>query len=623
MPDEASMSAASSGAVCLPRWQLDSVFPGFDSESYVAAKAELSLIAEEFIAHLGAAPARGFADARAFASWLKKTIGIQNRARSLSETLTSYCYATYSTDTQAKRAMNELNAIEEIEVPFSRADTVYRDILAANAPHVEPALRSDPSLEPYRNSLFDDLFWQTRQMTAAEEDLAADLSRSGASAWGRLQDQMTSTADCLWDESTGERKTLVELRSLAYSGDRAIRARAYEKELAICRSIGIPVASALNGVKGWTVSLNERRKWTGDPLDAALAKSAKQGLLSRKSLDALIGSIEESLPHWRRYLKAKARFLCVESCAFYDLFAPVGGTDSARSFDEARNTVRDNFARFSPAMGAFAERAFAERWIDAEPRGGKIGGAYFTFMPTVKEGRVLCNFDGTFSSVLTLAHELGHAYHAEVLKDEPALLQSHPMTLAETASIFAETVVFEDEMARASDEEKLSLIEMHLQDGCQTLVDILSRYYFESSVFAARKQGELTVEDFCALMTDAQKKTYGDGLDAGFLHPFMWLVKTHYYSDSLAFYNFPYAFGQLFALALYSRYRAEGESFAEAYRNILRDTGSMDAIAVTARAGFDIEKADFWRSGIALFIEQIDEFERLVDARCAPLAGKN
>ena len=191
------------------------------------------------------------------------------------------------------------------------------------------------------------------------------------------------------------------------------------------------------------------------------------------------------------------------------------------------------------------------------------------------------------------------------------------MTLAETASIFAETVVFEDEMSRAGDAEKLGLIELNLQDGCQILVDILSRFRFESATFAARKRGELSVEELCAFMEDAQKGTYGDGLDPESLHPFMWLVKTHYYSDSLAFYNFPYAFGQLFALALYGRYRAEGPSFAEKYREILHDTGSMDAVAVTARAGFDIETPDFWRQGIALFIERINEFERLVDARLA------
>lgn len=621
MPDAASSAASGES---LPRWRLDSIYTGFDSAEYSAAKSELASLAVEFLAHIDAAPAperesapgaSGAArDSGAFAAWLKKTIALQNRSDALSETLSSYCYAVYSTDTTAKRAMNELNAIEELCVPFSAARARYLNALFAHEGAVRSLIESDPEIGRYRFVLEDDLFWQTRQMTPPEESLAADLARAGSSAWGRLQEQMTSTADCLWDEASGARKTLVELRSLAYDPDRATREKAFKKELEICRGIGIPVAAALNGIKGWTVSLNERRGWAGDPLAAALEKSTKQGLLTRKALDALIGAMEESLPAWRRYLKAKARLLGLESCAFFDLFAPVGATGRKRPFAEARDTVTANFARFSPEMGEFARKAFSLGWIDAEPRGGKVGGAYFTNMPLAKEGRVLCNYDSSFSSILTVAHELGHAYHADVLKDEPALLQAVPMTLAETASIFAETVVFEDEVSRASGAEKLGLLELHLQDGCQILVDILSRFYFERSVFAARKKGELTVDDFCALMADAQQKTYGDGLDPERLHPYMWLVKTHYYSDGLAFYNFPYAFGQLFALALYGRYRAEGASFAEAYRQILGDTGSMDAVTVTARAGFDIETPDFWRSGIKIFIEQIDEFERLVGA---------
>lgn len=595
----------------LPRWSLESVYPGFDSPEFTAAKKELARLADELLAHLASVPSGGVQpDCVRFLPWLAMALDIQNRSQSLSLTLSSYCYAAYSVDTIGGQAMNELNAVEEIALPFTKAYTIFLNVLSANADLVRSCALCDPAFEPYRFFLDDALFWQTRQMSTAEEDLAADLSRSGADAWGRLQEQMTSTASCLWDETAGERKTLVQLRSLAHATDRAVRAKAFKKELEVCASIGLPVAAALNGVKGCSVALNARRKWEG----GALEKAVRQGQLTQKSLDALIGAMEESLPAWRRYLKAKARLLGQKSCAFYDLFAPVGNNTRVYSYAEARALVTENFARFSPAMGTYAEKAFTNGWIDAAPRAGKIGGAYFTDMPLPKEGRVLCNFDGSFSSVLTLAHELGHAYHAEVLKDEPALLQTVPMTLAETASIFAETIVFEAEMAKTDPDEKLGLVEMHLQDGCQILVDILSRYYFENALFAARKKGELSADELCALMADAQKRTYGDGLDPDLLHPYMWLVKTHYYSSDLAFYNFPYAFGQLFALALFERSRTEGAAFADTYASVLRDTGAMDAVRVTARAGFDIEATEFWRSGIGVFTRQIEEFEKLVDA---------
>ena len=622
MPD-ASPSPAAKAKPALPRWKLDSIYPGFDSPEYASAKARLASIARELSAHLDLVTDGSHRDSASFDSWFRALIDLKNASSSLDETLGSWCYAQYSADTTDRRAMSELNAIEEISVPFSALHARYLQIIGSRPELVRAIAASDPEIARYRNSLEDDLFWQTRVLAPAEEDLVADLSRSGASAWSRLQEQMTSTADCLWDAATGERKTLVELRALAYSPDKATRDKAFEKEIETCKAISIPVAAAINGVKGWSITMNERRHWEGDAQgaatnaasSAALAKSTRQGLISAKALDALILTMEESLPAWRQYLKAKAKLLAVDSCAFSDLFAPVGDNGREWSWDEARRTVTENFARFSPSMGAFAEKAFSQGWIDAEPRPGKIGGAYFTDMPDAKEGRVLCNFDGSFSSVLTVAHELGHAYHANVLKDEPALLRSTPMTLAETASIFAETVVFEDEMSRADDAAKIGLLEMHLQDGCQILVDILSRFYFERSLFERRKAGELSPDELCALMVDAQKKTYGDGLDPERLHPYMWLVKCHYYSESLAFYNFPYAFGQLFALALYARYRKEGPSFAAAYDRVLLDTGSMDAVAVTARAGFDIETQDFWRAGVGVFMEQIKEFRALVDAR--------
>lgn len=602
----------------VPRWNLESIFVGFDDPVYLSALEELSSGAKKFERLLAEVPQEGFAHKGgdiAAAEWLTRMIELRSRIHILSETLSSFCYARYSVDTTNTQAMNNLNRVEELLVPFNRLLTLYLNALKDNADVITALFTRGGDLQQYQHLIEDEIFWQARQMSPAEEDLAADLARSGASAWSRLQEQMTSTSSALWDEKTGERKTLVELRALAHDANREIRKRAWEKEIELCKTISLPVASALNGIKGATITLNGRRSWKGSSFEAAIAKSTRQGLLSERSLSALIHAMEEALPHWRRYLGAKARLMGLSSCAFYDLFAPVGNAGTRWTFDKARKRICEIFADFSPRMGAFAERAFAESWIDAEPRAGKVGGAYFTFMPLVKQGRVLANFDGTFSSVLTLAHELGHAFHAEVMKDESGLLMGSPMTLAETASIFAETLVFDAELEHMKEADKLGLLEMHLQDGCQILVDILSRYYFERDVFAARASGEIPVEQLCQMMIANQKATYGDGLDGQALHPYMWLVKGHYYSSDLAFYNFPYAFGQLFALALYGRSRQEGSSFAAAYEDILLDTGRMDAVKVTARAGFDIESPDFWRQGIKHFIEKIEEFERLVEGQ--------
>ena len=620
-----------------PRWSLDSIFPGFDSTEYQAAKKRLGELAAANLKHMESVPATNASGAScAFETWLETALELENESDIYARTLSSYCHAIYSTDTGDKRAMSELNSVDEIALPFAKAGALFLNALASHETEVRTLIVSNPAIAKLSFYLEDALFWQKKQMSAAEEDLAADLARSGADAWGRLQEQLTSSADCPWEAPAGDspsvRKTLVELRAMAFDKDPAVREKAYRKELEVCESIGIPVAAALNGIKGTAIALNARRHWAGTesgpgaesvssggpsllPLSPALEKSVCQGRLSHKALAALIAAMEESLPKWRDYLKAKARLLGKSSLSFYDLFAPVGGHFPEYTWDQVRTTVIDNFTSFSPRMGEFARRAFDSSWIDAESRNGKVSGAYCTDMPLVKETRVLCNFDGSFNTVTTIAHELGHAFHSDVVKDLSSLQQDYPITLAETASIFAETVVFETELEKASCDAKLGLLEVHLQDGCQIIVDILSRFYFEESVFAERKDAELTVDDLCDLMTDAQKRTYGDALDPSLLHPYMWLVKVHYYSSDLAFYNFPYAFGQLFGIALYARYRKEGPAFAQTYEDILLETGRMDAVELTRRAGFDIESKEFWKSGINVFASQIDEFIALVDSK--------
>jgi oligoendopeptidase F len=300
----------------------------------------------------------------------------------------------------------------------------------------------------------------------------------------------------------------------------------------------------------------------------------------------------------------------------------VGGASKRWTWAEAAEFIVRQFAGFDPEMGAFAQKAVSRSWIDAPGREGKVGGAYCTGFPLAGqdgdrgEVRILCNFEGSFDSVFTLAHELGHGWHHEAIRDLSRFRTAYPMTLAETASIFAETVVFEGALSAAeSDGERLSLIEGNLKDCCQVIVDILSRFYFETALFERRDRAELSPRELCELMIDAQKRTYGEGLDGDLLHPYMWAVKSHYYNSGLAFYNYPYAFGQLFSLGLYARARAEGSGFARTYRDLLRLTGQASAGEVAASAGFDIEDSAFWQGGIALIARRAEEFEKLAKGR--------
>lgn len=593
----------------IPRWDLAGIYPSLLSAEFAAAKARIASLARGLLAHLPTAPAAiGAARAEGLGDWLLKVLTLEEEAGSLYETLAAFAYASFSTATGDAESLAQMNAIEELGLPLRRSEVLFRNALAARRAEVETLLAADPRIAPFAFHLREELFWQSRQMAPELEDLAADLARSGGNAWGRLQESVSSAADALWEAGSGTggaevRKTLVELRNLAYDADRAVREKAYRLELEVCEANRIPVAAALNGVKGFTVSLNARRGW-----DGALEKSLRQARISRETLDSMIAAMEEALPAWRRYLGAKARLLGIGRCAFYDLFAPLGGEGGRFSFPEARDFILEKFSSFDPEMGDFAARAFASGWIDAEPRAGKVGGAFCIDFPEAKACRVLCNFDGSFNSVTTIAHELGHAWHAERVRGLPYVYTQYPMTLAETASIFSETLVFESALAAVAPGRRAALLELHLQDACQVTVDILSRFYFERDLFERRSKSELAPEELCELMLDAQKRTYGEALDGDALHPYMWLVKGHYYSPDLAFYNFPYAFGQLFGAALYARYEKEGPGFAESYRSILEDTGRASAVEVAAKAGFDIERPAFWLEGLAVFGRRIEEF---------------
>ncbi len=591
-----------------PRWSLDTIYPGFSSDAFIdnmnllQKTCEAVVILAEDAAELSEHPEE-------FTGWLKDVTGHLNMMNDLYENLEAYAYSRFSVNTQLSEAIDGLNRIHTLALGVKAARVAITNALAMHEVQVQRLCAADRQFESYTFVLQEMIDDRQHLMSPELEALAADLQRSGGSAWGRLQESLSSTASILWHRDSGEYKSVIELRSLAFHHDRAVRKRAWRKELAVWKSLEIPLAAALNGVKGFTLSLDERRSYSS-PLDHAL----KQSRITKKTLDALIGVMEGAAPILRTYLKKKAQLLGVEQLAFYDLFAPVGETGSRWTFDEARAFIIRQFTEFHTPMGEFAERAFDLQWIDAQPDEGKVGGAYCIHFPLVKESRVLCNFDGSFSSVSTVAHELGHAYHGYVMKDLPALRRAYPMTLAETASIFAETIIFQGALSDAPAGARLSMIESYLKDATQTLVDILSRFYFEQELFAQRAERELTAEQLCELMKEAQLRTYGDGLDPEQLHTYMWAVKGHYYDPELAFYNYPYAFGQLFGMGLYSTYRRDGDAFCENYVQLLTDTGSASAEEVASAAGFSIETSEFWQGGVDLLTEYVEEFCILADA---------
>ena len=602
----------------IPRWNLDSIFSSIESDEYKQALSDYTASMDTLESLLDTAKdfTRNHNEHFDFPAWLATYLTADNKVNELAGTLNAYAYVIYSVDTTNTAFLNNITSIEEMGLRVNQLDLAFKSILLSHANQLDAFYARFPQYDEYRFLLQEAIDETAHQMTNAEERLAGELQRTGGDAWGRLHEQIISNAK---DAESG--KTFNELRNDAYSADAALRKSSYEKELALLKQNEIAIAAALNNLKGETILLNTHRHWN-EAIDRALASSR----MSKKTLDALIGAIEDSLPMWRTYFTAKAKYLRKhrltastaadnEGIAFYDLFAPLSSSGQEKqsllsktwTFSEAREYIIDRYNSFSTAMGDFARNAFDSGWIDAEVRPGKVGGAYDEDFPKGHQSRILSNFTGTFSDVITLAHELGHAYHFSCLKEKPAAFFGYPMTLAETASTFAETIVKQDMISKASGTDKLQILDIDLQDASQVLVDILCRFYFERSVFSERVTSELSAADFCRLMRNAQEKSYGAGLGTE-RHEYMWAVKSHYYSTELDFYNFPYAFGQLFAAALYARFQKEGSSFAKTYAELLSHTGNMKSEDVCKKAGFDITTKEFWQSGIAMYAQEVEQF---------------
>lgn len=559
----------------LPHWNMSVIYPSVESDEYQNdMKACYALLdkTDEMMKS---------------GERLKSVISSLNDALEILSNVAPYAHALLSTDTSNALYTAAVNKIDDLYVRYDATNKAF--IRYAHEHKDEYKENEEYSL------LFSEIeSLVSHQMSPELEALASEFLSVSSSAWDRLQASVTSSI-----EKGGN--TLIELRGMATDHDRAKRKDAFEREIAVLKEHETALCAALNGVKGTVLLLEKRRGWA-DPID----RSAFSSRISKKALDALIGALEKSLPLFRKYFAIKAKLMNLDKLSWFDIVAPVGESGKKYSFSDAKEIIISSYFKFSPEMGDFVKNAFENNWIDAEPRRGKVGGAYDTSFKKARVSRVLCNFDGSYDSVTTVAHELGHAYHDYVVKDIPSLLSDYPMTLAETASIFGETVVFTQMFSHLSREEKLPVIEQFVQSAAQVCVDILSRFYFERSMFAERRKGEVTAEKMCSLMLDAQKATYGDALDV--YHPYMWAVKSHYYGEEFSYYNYPYAFGQLFALGLFKR--SEGKSdFASEYKNLLSKTGMMSANDVARLAGIDIEDEGFWLESIETISSYIDALE--------------
>jgi pepF/M3 family oligoendopeptidase len=597
----------------LPHWDMSVVYPGLDAPEFEAGYAEVAAsiadLAALFDRHgvgAGAPPPLGDETVAAVEEVLARYNAVLDAARTLDTYITTFI----ATDSRDDLAQARTSAFDKHTTVLSQLGT--RFVAWLGALDVEGVIERSALAAEHAFVLREAQVRARRLMSPVEEELAAELNVTGGAAWAKLHSNLSSQISVALEQDGDVRHLPMSVvRNLAYDPDRALRQAAHTAELRAWEAHALPLASALNGIKGQVDLFARRRGW-----ESPLAESLFQNRIDQETLEAMLQAARESFPDFRRYLRAKARALRVPVLAWYDLFAPLPddtGTVREWTWDESRAFLIEVFATYSPTLGAFAERAFREHWIDAEPRPGKEDGAFCVPLRG-DESRILTNFKPGFAGVSTLAHELGHGYHNVQRARRPILQRTTPMALSETASIFCETLLRDAALLEASAGERLAILEASLQGACQVVVDITSRFQFEQGVFERRRERELSVAELNGLMLAAQRDTYGDGLDQDVLHPYMWAVKSHYYSPGRSYYNYPYMFGLLFALGLYTRYRAEPAAFRAGYDDLLSSTGLADAATLAERFGIDIRTPDFWRSSLASIRQDIDRFEQLVEA---------
>ena len=595
-----------------PRWDLSNVYPSLESNEFKAAvedyKKQVATLEKFFRNKLSKTDAK--TKTKDLAPLVGKAIDQINRIQTLSDTIAPFIYSYVSTDSRDTLAKKTLSEFEQASLPMSQLVTQFTAWLGKIAPKLDKVVASNQTAAAHAFLLREEAEQSKYLMSEAEESLAAELSLSGGNAFSKLQGTVTSqlSVDFELDGKT-EKLPMPALINLRSHPDEDTRRRAYEAENKAWEGVKETLAACLNGVKGQVNTLNKKRGRRD-----AIHSSLDAARMDRKTLDAMLSAMKDSFPMFRKYWNAKAKKIGKEKLAWWDIYAPVGKTDKVYSFEEACNFILENFDKFSPDLAAFAKRAFDNHWIDAEQREGKRGGAFCMRVQGVKESRILSNFDGSFDQVFTLAHELGHAFHNECAyqANKTVLQQLTPMTLAETASTMCETIVMEAFLASTQDpQEELAVLEAQVQNASQIVVDIYSRYLFEKEVFERRAQSELSADDFNDIMERAQKETYGDGLDERYLQKFMWTWKPHYYFSGLSFYNYPYAFGLLFATGLYAIYKQRGAAFVEDYKNLLASTGEDTAARLAKRFGIDITKRKFWDDSLAIIGQRVDRYIEL------------
>ena len=591
----------------LPHWDLSEIYPGLDTPEFAEGfanglqtiKALVALFDQHHINRIDDATQMP-EDATAV---LEQIVTAYNSGVDEIITLYTYIFSFIATDSRNTAAQAKLS---EIQQQFSHLSLLGTRLTAWLGSLDVEALINDSTIAADHAFVLRRAQQEAEHlMSPIEEALAAELNLTGSQSWNRLFNTYTSQLT-VTVEMEGESKEmpLTAAQNLMFSPDRELRKQANDQIEAALAKAAVPNAAALNAIKGETLALSRRRGWDS-PLDMVLFDNA----IDRETLEAMNDAARRAFPDFQRYLRARARFLELPILAHYDRLVPLGQGSQQWSYGEVQQFIIEQFRTYSPRMADLAQRAFANGWIDAEPRDGKRGGAFCMWLRN-GDSRILSNFEPSFNSLGTLAHELGHAYHNLNLRDRTILQRSLPMTLAETASTFCQKVVENAALKTAVKSDQIIILDTLLEYAARVVLGATSDFDFETEVFKLRAQRDLSVEELCDLSFKTRMAPVGDTIDPETHTRYRWVYVPHYYGSS--YYNFPYTFGLLFGLGLYARYQENADEFRQGYDDLLSATGMGEAADLAARFGINIRDTAFWEGSLDVLRADIDRFDKLV-----------
>lgn len=471
------------------------------------------------------------------------------------------------------------------------------------------ALLNDPEIQPISFHLQERRKLTKEKLSVEKENLIHQLSIDGYHGWNALYGEFIGQLRITSPLDSNESLSVGQADNRLSHPDRVIRKKwfqRWEDTWAIHEPF---IAQILNHLAGYRSNLYAERSWSSFLKEPLFCNRMQEG-----TLNAMWQAVEDHKAPIHRYLACKAKILGLEKLSWYDIDAPLPFASQKKiSFPEAKEIIILHFTAFSPDMGAFAQQAFDQEWIEAEDRAGKRPGGFCVSFTKKRESRIFMTYSGTMGNLFTLAHELGHAYHSYVVRDLPIFAQQYRMNVAETASTLAEMVII-DSMIKQMDEpnEKLALLDYKMQRSVIFLMNIHARFIFEVEFYKARRKGYVLPEELNTLMENAQKKAYGEALAEW--HPHFWAAKLHFYATDVPFYNFPYTFGYLFSQGIYAHLKNHKDA-QERYAALLKDTGRLEVEELAKQhLGVNLQQPIFWENALNLIEKDAENYVKLASS---------